>query len=320
MSWTAPETKGPPINDYDIQYRKYVQGQDPDFNLWPHGADDNNSTETSATITGLDANTSYEVRVRAKNGEADGDEQWSPVVRVATGKGNKRPSFETAGVVTLRVDENEQGGRNVGSSVEAEDEDGDRLTYSLEGPGADSFTIDSRTGQVRTKSGVTYDHESREFYSLTVKVDDGSRKDNSGSAKSVTVTVRDRTEAPLAPPAPRVMGVPGSTTNVRVNWEEARNTGPSIDKYEVEYRRAGSDTWDDWAHDDRLDRSTIITGLMPGTRYEVRVRAHNANGWSQDWSRSGTGRPNPDVANRNPVLSGGGAPSAWLRTRQRTPT
>ena len=69
-----------------------------------------------------------------------------------------------------------QGGRNVGSSVEAEDEDGDRLTYSLEGPGADSFTIDSRTGQVRTKSGVTYDHESREFYSLTVKVDDGSRK------------------------------------------------------------------------------------------------------------------------------------------------
>ena len=33
VSWTAPETKGPPINDYDIQYRKYVQGQDPDFNL-----------------------------------------------------------------------------------------------------------------------------------------------------------------------------------------------------------------------------------------------------------------------------------------------
>ena len=149
-----------------------------------------------------------------------------PVVRVATGKGNKRPSFETA-AVTLRIDENEQGGRNVGSPVEAEDDDGNRLTYKLEGPGADSFTINSGTGQIKTKSGVTYDHESRDSYSLTVKVDDGSRKDNSGSAKSVTVTVRDRTETPLAPPAPRVMGVPGSTTSVRVNWEEARNTGPS---------------------------------------------------------------------------------------------
>ena len=235
----------------------------------------------------------------------NGHQQWSDVVRVATGKGNKRPSFETAGVVTLRVDENEQGGRNVQSPVEAEDDDGNRLTYSLEGPGADSFTINSGTGQIRTKSGVTYDHESRDSYSLTVKVDDGSRQDNSGSAKSVTVTVRDRTEAPLAPAAPRVTGVPGSTTSVRVNWEEARNTGPPIDRYEVQYRRAGSDPWHEWDHNNRLDRSTIITGLTPGTRYEVRVRAHNSDGWSHEWSRSGTGAPNPDAANRNPAFSGG---------------
>ena len=52
------------------------------------------------------------------------------------------------------------------------------------------------------------------------------------------------------------------------------------------------------------DRSTIITGLKAGTRYEVQVRARSEEGTSE-WSRSGTGMPNPDVANRNPTFSGG---------------
>ena len=46
----------------------------------------------------------------------------------------------------------------------------------------------------------------------------------------------------------------------------------------------------------------IITGLTAGTRYDVQVRAKSAEGHS-DWSRSGTGSPNPDAANRNPAFS-----------------
>ena len=75
----------------------------------------------------------------------------------------------------------------MGSAVEATDADrGNRLTYSLEGPGKNSFDINSGTGQIRTKSGVTYDYESRQGYSVTVKVDDGQRKDNSVATKSVS--------------------------------------------------------------------------------------------------------------------------------------
>ena len=48
----------------------------------------------------------------------------------------------------------------------------------------------------------------------------------------------------------------------------------------------------------------IITGLTSGTRYNVQVRAESDEGHS-DWSSSGTGSPNPDVANRNPAFSGG---------------
>ena len=299
VSWAAPQNPGPPINDYDLQYREYVAGVDGPFETWDHVGD-----KTSTTITGLKADTSYEVQVRAKNGENDLAEEWSDLTRQATGKGNRRPSFDDdSAIVTLSVFENTSSGQPVGTAVEAGDDDGNRLTYSLKGPGADSFTINS-SGQIRTRSPL--DYESREFYSVTVEVDDGQKKDNSTAAKSVTIRVRDIVETPLRARAPRVTGIPGSTTSVGVTWDEPENTGPAITEYGVEYRLTGSsDGWDGWPHDG-VDRSTIITSLTPGTRYEVQVRARNEDGWSQEeWSPSGTGAPNPDVANRNPTFSGG---------------
>ena len=55
---------------------------------------------------------------------------------------------------------------------------------------------------------------------------------------------------------------------------------------------------------DGADRSAIITGLTPGTRYAVEVRANNGE-LTGEWSRSGTGSPNPDVANQRPIFSSG---------------
>ena len=302
VSWVAPQNPGPPINDYDLQYREYVAGVDGPFEPWDH-VGDKTSTTITGTGTGLKANTSYEVQVRAKNRENDLALEWSDLTRQTTGKGNRRPSFDDdSAIVTLSVFENTSSGQPVGTAVEAGDDDGNTLTYSLEGPGADSFTINS-SGQIRTKSRL--DYESREFYSVTVQVDDRQKKDNSTAAKSVTIRVRDIVETPLRARAPRVTGIPGSTTSVGVAWDEPENTGPAITEYGVEYRLSGSsDGWDEWPHDG-VDRSTIITGLTPGTRYEVRVRARNEDSWSQEWSPSGTGAPNPDVANRNPSFSGG---------------
>ena len=195
--------------------------------------------------------------------------------------------------------ENTRAGQNVGSAVEATDADrGNRLTYSLEGPGKDSFTITS-TGQIRTKSGATYDYESRQGYSVTVKVDDGQRKDNSVATKSVTINVEDRDEPPSTPSAPRVMAMAGSTDSVRVTWDEPNNTGPPINDYDVQCLNCPARV----SHDG-VDRNMIITGLTPGTRYNVQIRAWNAEGHS-DWSGSGAGSPNADVANQEPIFSGG---------------
>ena len=313
VSWSAPRDTGkPPINDYDIQYRKFKTVDEDAWQLWPHDSESAgsivNSTDTKATITRrapdegadpLEPSTQYEVRVRPKNGEEGNVNNWSSVAKATTGKSNKRPVFDREGAVELRVDENTRAGQNVGA-ISASDADSNRLTYSLEGPGADSFTIVSSSGQIRTKSPL--DYETRRSYSLTVKVDDGQRRTNSAAHKSVTITVDDVREAPPPPAAPSVVGIPGSTSSIRVTWAEPANTGPQITAYDVHYREAGSG-WARWTHNS-ADRSTIITGLKAGTRYETQVRARSEEGTSE-WSRIGSGAPNPDVANRNPTFSSG---------------
>ena len=317
VTWNEPRDTGkPPITDYDIQYRKYKTGSDvDDWELWPHDTETAGNadriTKIRRRLPGEDADpleprTQYEVRVRAKNGEGDTTENWSSLGRGTTGPSNSRPSFDrTESLVTLRVDENTRAGQNVGSAVSASDADSNSLRYSLEGPGKDSFTILSSSGQIRTRSPL--DFETRRSYSVTVKVDDGQKRKNSVAAKSVKIMVDNVTEQPPAPAAPRVAGIPGSTDSVRVTWDAPANTGPPVTAYEVHYKEAGTGTrtggFGRWTHSG-VDRSTIITGLKAGTRYEVQVRARTAEGTS-DWSRSGTGMPNPDVANRAPTFSGG---------------
>ena len=319
VSWNAPRDSGkPPVNDYDIQYRESKAGatQDP-WQQWPHGTDDAGNTDRTAKITTiltdptntntavpLKPRTQYEVQVRAKNGEEfDPPTNWSPVAKATTGPSNNRPSFDRMdSVLELRVDENTRSGQDVGSAISASDADSNSLTYSLEGPGKDSFTIVSSTGQIRTRSPL--DFESRRSYSVTVKVDDGQKRSNSVAARSVTITVDNVFEKPSAPTAPRVSGIPGSTDSVRVTWDAPANTGPAVNDYEVRYKEVNSGFgFGPWEHFG-VDRSTIITGLKPGTNYEVIVRAKSSEGTS-DWSSPGRGMANPDVANRNPEFSAG---------------
>ena len=311
VTWSAPRDTGkPPITDYDLQYRE-VAGSDDNWLNWPSD-DADDSTETTTEIEGLEPSTQYEVRVRAKNGEGDTTENWSSVAKATTSRSNSRPSFDISdALIELSAAENTRAGQNVGNAVSASDADSNSLTYSLEGPGADSFTIVSSSGQIRTRSPL--DHEARQRYSVTVKVDDRQKRDNSVATKSVTIMVDDVREPPPPPAAPKVAGIPGSTDKVRVTWAEPANTGPAITGYDVHYREVGNGPtrWDHFG----ADRSTIITDLKAGTRYEVQVRARSDEG-TGEWSRWGSGSPNPDVANRNPTFSGG---SRSLSVAENTP-
>ena len=98
VRWTAPDVAGKPaLTDYDV---RWFQGADDptDAADWVEpgetGGHDHAGTETTATLTGLEANSAYRVQVKAKNDE--GESAWS-----ASGAGSTNAAVdETAPTVS----------------------------------------------------------------------------------------------------------------------------------------------------------------------------------------------------------------------------
>ena len=199
---------------------------------------------------------------------------------------NHPPTF-SAGTAARSVAENTAAGQDVGAALTATDADSDRLTYTLEGTDAASFDIvtASGTAQIRTKAGVTYNHEAKSTYTVIVKADDG--KDATGTI-TVTITVTDVNEPPGRPAAPSVSATAESGTSLDVTWTAPSNTGPAITSYDLQYREGASGNFTDGPQN-VTGTSAAIGSLMPNTSYEVQVRATNADG-DGDWSASGTGQ------------------------------
>ena len=272
VTWTAPTNTGPAIASYDLQYRAGTSGN---FTNGPQ-----NVTGKSAAIGSLMASTSHQVQVRATNAEGDGD--WS---FAGTGRtGNHAPVF-SGSTAARSVAENTAAGQNVGAVLTATDADSDTLIYTLEGADAASFDIVSASGQIQTRTGVTYNHEAKSTHTVVVKADDG----NGGTDTiAVTITVTDVDEPPGRPAAPTVSATAGSTTSLDVTWTAPTNTGPAIASYDLQYRAGTSGNFTNGPQN-VTGTSAAIGSLAADTSYEVQVRATNAEG-DGDWSVAGTGR------------------------------
>ena len=104
---------------------------------------------------------------------------------------------------TFSVPENTAANQDIGDPVTATDSDvGDTLTYSLDGTDASSFAIDSTTGQIKTRQGVTYDHETKDTYHVAVFVRDskniyGDSDTVDDDSIDVTINVTDVNEPPV---------------------------------------------------------------------------------------------------------------------------
>ena len=282
LSTTSPAGR-PPISDYDVQYRVADSGA-----AFTDASYD--GTSTTATLTGLQPGTTYEVQARAHNDE--GTSPWSPPGTGRTHE-NTAPTFvdSSAGSqdVGRSVAENTPAGQPIGTPVQATDADGDGLTYALAGEDAAAFALDADSGQVRTKAAL--DYETRTTYAVVVEVSDGQ----GGTARlPVTIAVTDENEPPAAPAAPEVTGV--SSTSLLVAWTAPSPVGrPSVSDYDVQYRVADSGAAFTDAGYDGTGPTTTLAGLQPGTAYEVQVRAHNDEGTSP-WSVPGTGRTHENTA------------------------
>ncbi len=248
----------------------------------PNGVHETLTLEHTATSTDTDYNS------------ADGLAIPSVAVRVRDDDvelGNNRPEFtegdsdpDTDDATTREFPENTAGGVAVGDPVSATDEDGDSITYSLEGTDADSFDIDSGTGQIETKA-VTYDYETQSSYSVRVRATDEHLAEET---ITVTIDLID-TPAPDPPDAPTVSrDAENPDSALTVTWTEPANTGPAITDYDVQYREGTSGDFIDWPFTG-TDKTTTITGLSPDRTHQVQVRATSAEG-SSDWSASGEER------------------------------
>ena len=129
------------------------------------------------------------------------------------------------------------------------------------------------------------------FAGATVKNVDNRRWDSSGLSWSIGDSVELRLVEgfpPLAPAAPGVNGVGDNDTSLKVTWGAPDNAGrPPIAHYDLRYRVVGTSGWRDGPQGETGPNVTIA-GLMVDTRYDVQVRASNADGDSP-WSPSGQG-------------------------------
>ena len=277
VEWDAPTNTGPPITGYELQYKKTSESS------WTSKS--HTGTGVTAAITGLTANTAYQVQVRASNDEATGE--WSASgagTTVTTSAANQAPVIGGPDSVTMKVAENTPGA--FGSAFTATDGDAvDTITWSVGGAAGDKFNISS-AGRLSAKSATGLDYEEGVILQLTVIASDGTDSDS----VAVTVRVSDVDEAPGAPNAPALQSPGSSDTAMRVWWNVPANTGPPITGYELQYRVSSmpksppSGPWSIYKPEG-TSTMTTITGLIRGTNWEIRVRAVNAEG-TGEWSPS----------------------------------
>ena len=152
------------------------------------------STGQITTIANVEYNyeskSSYSLTVDVSDGKLTD----SIDVTVSLNNVNEAPAFADGTVTALSVNENSAASTKVGSVFTAADPDAsDTLAYSLTGTDAASFVIGALTGQIATKAGVTYNHEAKSSYSLTVVATDAGGLTDS---IAVTVSLNDVAEAP----------------------------------------------------------------------------------------------------------------------------
>ena len=176
--------------------------------------------------------------------------------------------------MALSVPENSPGGTSVGEALGTA-----LVTYSLSGLDG-IFTIDDVTGQVSVAEGANLDYETTSTHTGTITQTLFHSEDI-----ATTINVTDVDEPPGTPAAPQVAAQ--SSQALSVSWSAPSNTGPAITDYDVQYQKVGASDWTSHAFTG-AGTQTTISGLDPGTSYEVQVLARNDEGASP-WSESGSG-------------------------------
>ena len=125
---------------------------------------------------------------------------------------NKAPVFTEGDSASRSVAENTAAGTSIGKPVRATDADNDTLNYTVGGDDGSAFAVDEDTGQLKTKSAL--DFERKSSYRVTMGVFDPK---GGSDTITVTITVTDVTDVPLASGSTQMMGVVDSEAETTVS-------------------------------------------------------------------------------------------------------
>ena len=148
-------------------------------------------TTVANVVYNYEAKSSYSLELTAADGRGL---SVSTPVTVNLNNVNEAPAFADDVDTTLSVDENSAAGTSVGSAITATDPEGDTLTYSLVGftgseADAAAFEIGSASGQITTKSGVTYDRDTKSTYTFIVVATEKDTDEGLTNAVMITVNL-----------------------------------------------------------------------------------------------------------------------------------
>ena len=257
VSWTAPTSNHPNgITDYDVQYRQTGASS------WTSHS--HTGTATSTELTGLTAGKSYDVQVRATDGE--GTSGWS-----TSGTGITQYTTQTRSIA-----ENSAANTNIGAAVDADSNPySHTLVYALSGTDASKFTFTTSSGQLQVKAGNIPDYETKKSYSVTVTMTASAGTvtgtGNTGLSPNgtgdyiipVTINVTDVNETPQLPTGPLTRSIAeNSAVNTAIGAKVTASSGQAA----LTYSLTGTN-----ASDFTIDSSTGQIKVKSALDYETKT-------------------------------------------------
>uniref|UniRef100_A0A0N4W6J0 Down syndrome cell adhesion molecule-like protein Dscam2 n=1 Tax=Haemonchus placei TaxID=6290 RepID=A0A0N4W6J0_HAEPC len=265
LEWDPPLSRNGNIMRYHVFYKE--EDSDRERML--------NSSTTSVTITSLQPDTLYLLRVAAENEAGMG--KISDHVKVTTKKEQAVPGrianlvARALGPETIEVKwDPPQGGPKALRY---------KLFYIRNPPEAD----DKETQIVISSTAYTL-HGMEKFTEYQIRVE--AEGENGSGLSSYPLKVRTLSDIPSSPPRD-IVAEAASSTSIRVTWNEpdSESSNGEITGYRLKYKTRVRGSKGNTFVLDASEREYTITGLDVNTQYLVRMAVvnHNGTGPYSDW-------------------------------------
>ena len=304
VSWREPDNSGPPITDYDVQYREKGTGRFIEAHHEGPGL--------SLTLDDLEQGTAYEVQVRATNDEGTSD--WSEsgegmTVTPLTVQMTTDLPPPVDGAFSLRFSFSEMVTAFTPADIVTQQEP--PCTDSGNSPVACNPTIaalQTTDDRIFTATVTPVTAGVAHNYTITITVPANTVTSAVGNKSNEAETIEVR----VAPPGVTVpissMGRTASPGNgqVTLRWNAPANTGGApIVRYEYRWAESAGE-FGGWMRVAPSARAATAPNLTNDREYVFELRGVNALGYGPVETVRATPSPAPPPPPRPPTTGGGG--------------